>query len=48
MGVGDTVSNNVSQSIISLLKIVTERKLQGGCLACLAKFQSFFFFFNVI
>lgn len=44
IGVGDTVSNNVSQAIISLLKIVTERKVQGGYLSCVAKFQSFFLF----
>lgn len=45
MGVGDTVSNNVSPSIISLLKVVTERKLQGECLACSAKSCLFVCFF---
>lgn len=47
MGVGDTVSNNVSRSIISLLKVVTERKLQGDMFV--KTFHSYFlsFFFTI-
>lgn len=47
IGVGDTVSNNVSQSVISLLKVVTDRKVQDGCLSYVAKFQFLIcFYFN--
>jgi len=47
MGVGDTVSNNVSQSIISLLKIVTKRRLAFGCLTRLAYFSVILDIFSI-